>query len=319
MSNLSLTAKLSALFWEGTEDESLRVELCNRIIQDFLLHHEEQVEKWVKNNGNYIYSTKGNEIIDEINEMLIYREEEAEIDINNSSILGDLRESLNIIDRLQSLFSELDSYINFSKELIAGYNVKLDTVNAANINDVDSLNKKVVDRINELLKENFSQEVIDFLRKSKIDTDKLDINEKINLYKNTLCNMNISNKLELITARNVNCDSVNKTALITNLYEDNLFDFLGNEIVMIDILNKNNFSKFHGRFEIKENIKENISNIFNIPKNSKYLITAEAYLEVMNNLQIRRAKSKECYICGEKLGVFSKYLTCKRHRQYEIE
>lgn len=112
-----------------------------------------------------------------------------------------------------------------------------------------------------------------------------------------------------------------------NTYEEKIYyaNFNSNRVLTnfknIKIINCSNYKK---NIDVKcdanlmSDAMTNIKSIFGkyIKDGEEYLVSANAYFLALQDIKIYRGK-KRCWICGEKLGLFSSGITCKEHKDQE--
>ncbi|MGG7213198.1 hypothetical protein ACQPUY_06215 [Clostridium nigeriense] len=85
-----------------------------------------------------------------------------------------------------------------------------------------------------------------------------------------------------------------------------------------DYTNYQDFIDLKCKSDLTQNAIANIKSLFGkyIGHEDEYLVSANAYFSALQDLKLYRGK-KYCWICGERLGVFSLGVICKKHENIE--
>lgn len=320
MNELSPVTKIASLLGECTQDKILEEIMRDDIFSDFIINHKDQMERWIKCGQEYKYAGDGKQHKNSIDKIFQYNQKENKFIKSSDSFSVfkcGAKQVLSSLETIENSFNELDRCLSYSKELITNNGVSLDCIDVIYNSDINTIERLIIEKINNYLKENFSPEIIKLIETAPTNIKASSINEKISFYKDTVCNIISSGKLKISSVKDVKSDNINKSILITNLNMDNLFGEIGSNTIVITSSNSGKYIRYNERFEISHNVEHNISNVLSISQNSRYLMLGDIYMKIMEDLKIKRAEAKQCCICGEKLKFFERNLTCKKHREFE--
>lgn len=296
----------------------------------------EAVYKLKENKGNYNCGKDFDfSIFDTINREI--KIEKNDLTINENYLYLPIETVSNKLDNIEKMINSFNDSINRSYKYIQ--DVKSNNINKIGYDYIFTIktllefSSLLLDKITERLYQKYDFKYLNFVISNiyEINDEKKLVEFLVYIYNNqyyednninrenssvTLLNNKTTNSylsIDIIKDIDQRRNFKNKT-YYCNFDKDRVLKNFNN-LKVIDESNYKKYIKLRCNANLLDNVEMNIQKLFEkyIKKEDEYLVSSGAYFLAIQDLKIYRGK-KYCWICGEKLGVFSSEVTCKKHR-----